>query len=264
MTNRELTIDVQGSPMPAYLARPDHESGAHPAVIILQEVFGMTPEVKRVTDLLASIGYVALAINYYHRINPQMNEPYTQEGHRNAFGAAARVRHDEAIEDVRAAMDWLNAQTFVKPGKIALWGMGFGATVGLWTASISQLCGAVLFYPTSVARETDPQVPLLLVFGERDYYVSQPEIDSMRQWLRASGTDVRLQIYPEVGHSFFRHGRPEAILEQQQYSDEAVAYAVADSWNLAQVFLREQFNRSPQGVTETGDIHTQRTPQVQS
>jgi len=61
-----VTVDVQGSSMPCYLARPDAD-GARPAVIVLQEIFGVNTEVKRIADLLASAGYVALAINYYHR-----------------------------------------------------------------------------------------------------------------------------------------------------------------------------------------------------
>ena len=91
MLSQDVSIPVDGSQMPAYIAGPDEKSGPHPAVIVLQEVFGLTPEVKRVTDLLANIGYVGAAINYYHRTNPQLNEPYTEEGNRDAFAAAATV-----------------------------------------------------------------------------------------------------------------------------------------------------------------------------
>jgi carboxymethylenebutenolidase len=265
MNGRDSSIPVGDSAMPVYLSRPDEGSGAHPAVIVLPEVFGFTPEVRRMTDLAASIGYVGLAINYYHRINPRMNEPYTSAGSRNAFAAAAQVRPQDVAADVNAAIDWLNAQPFVKGGLVAVWGCGFGATLGLQAASNTRLRGAVLFYPSSVSVEVDVQVPLLLVFGEEDYYVSRHDMNRICETLQRIGPDVRVQIYPEVGHSFFRHGRPEAIAEQARYSDEAVAYAVADSWNLVQRFLRDAFSGSPPPRSAvSGGIRTQHTPQARS
>ena len=274
MLSQDVSIPVDGSQMPAYIAGPDEKSGPHPAVIVLQEVFGVTPEVKRVTDLLANIGYVGAAINYYHRTNPQLNEPYTEEGNRNAFAAAATVTAQQLARDVVAAADWLNAQPFVKSGKIATWGFGFGATAAFVTSSLRELSGAVCFYPGNIANPMpsggeppiehvrDVAIPLLLVFGEKDYYVSRFEMDRIHEALTDAGKEFRMQIYPGVGHSFFRYGRPEAIAEVQEYSDEAVAQAVADSWNLVRVFLGEVFSRSPSRAAETGDIRTENTQSV--
>lgn len=276
MISQDIVIPVDGSSMPAYLARPEEGSGPHPAVIVLQEVFGFTPETKRVTELLASIGYVGLAINYYHRTNPQMNEPYTEEGNKRAFGAAASVSAENLSADVRAAVAWLNGQPFVKQGKIATWGFGFGASAAFAAADERELSGAILFYPTYLAgtmpaggtplleRAADVNVPLLVIFGEKDYYVSRYDMNRILQTLQASNKDVRMQIYPDVGHSFFRHGRPQAIAEMEPYSDEAVAHAVADSFDLVKSFLIDIFNRSPRRAAETGDIRTERTQSIQA
>jgi carboxymethylenebutenolidase len=270
----DINIPVGGSAMDAHIARPEEGSGPHPAVIVLQEVFGFTPEVKRVTELLPSIGYVGLAINYYHRTNPNMNLPYTEEGDRRAFEAAASVTAAQLNADVEAAVTWLNAQPFVRTGKIATWGFGFGGTAAFVTSCNTGLSGAICFYPMYIATPmpsggeapiehvSDVAVPLLLVFGEKDYYVPRHDMDRMNQVLTSAGKDFRMEIYPDVGHSFFRHGRPEAIAEVQRYSDEAVAQAVADSWNLVRAFLTDAFNRSRERAVETGDIHTQRTQSV--
>ncbi len=264
MIGSDVTLDVHGSSMAAYLARPEEGSGPHPAVVVLQEVFGFTPEVRRVSDLLASIGYVALAIDYYHEVNPGMAEPYTEAGNRNAFAAAARVGKDQICADVGAAIDWLNAQPFVRKGRIAVWGMGYGAALALECIGNAPLDGAVLFYPTRTELENTPSIPVLLMYGEADYYVSRADMQELTMKLQAGNPHSRVQIYPDVGHSFFRHGRPEAIAEQQSYSDEAVAQAVADSWNLAQAFLRQIFSGSAMRPSETGDIHMPRTQRVQS
>jgi dienelactone hydrolase len=107
-------------------------------------------------------------------------------------------------------------------------------------------------------------VPLLLIFGEQDYYVSRFDMDTIHQALSAAHKDVRMQIYPGVGHSFFRHGRPQAIAELQGYSDEAVAQAVADSWDLVKAFLMNIFTRPARRAAETGDIRKQHTQSVQA
>ncbi|MFN2448351.1 MAG: dienelactone hydrolase family protein [Candidatus Baltobacteraceae bacterium] len=262
MNSGEIAIPCGSAQLPAYLARPDEQSGPHPAVIVLQDVFGFTAEVKRVAELLASTGYVGLAIDYYHRTNPQMREPYTVEGSRNAFAAAAQVQAADTQADVLAALAWLNAQPFVKPGRVALWGMGFGAALGLQASSCAELCGAVLFYPTSLEVQAPPAIPLLALFGAHDYYVSRHQMESFAR--RIAPDAGRVQIYPEVGHSFFRLGRPQAVAEHRSYSDEAVAQAVADAWSLAQVFLRDIFSRSPLRAAVTGDIRTPHTQQSQS
>lgn len=276
MISQDVTIPLNGSTMRGYLARPQEGSGPHPAVIVLGEDFGFTPETQRVAELLASIGYVGLTINYYHRTDPNMSEPYTEDGNKRAFEAMARVTAQNLNQDVRAAVQWLNAQPFVKTGKIATWGFGFGATAAFVTSGIADLSGAILFYPTylttpmpsggepALDHASEVKVPLLLIFGEQDYYVSRFEMDRINQTLSASGKDARLQIYPNVGHSFFRHGRPQAVAELQRYSDESVAQAVADSFDLVKAFLIEIFNRGERRAAETGDIHTERTPQVRA
>ena len=273
MISQDVSIAVDGSQMPAYMARPEENSGPHPAVIVLQEVFGFTPETKRVTDLLASTGYVGLALDYYHRTNPRLSEAYTEDGNARAFAAASNVTASTFIADVGAAIEWLNSRPFVRTGKIATWGFGFGATGAFVASSLTQLSGAICFYPANVAvpmpgggeppidRAAESNVPLLLVFGEKDYYISRFDMDRIASSLDRAGKDARIQIYPDVGHSFFRHGRPEAIAEQQRYSDEAIAQAVADAWDSVRIFLRDVFSRTetPERAAETGDIRTERT-----
>lgn len=275
MISQDVIISVDGSQMPAYLARPEENSGAHPAVIVLQEVFGFTPEVRRITDLLASTGYVGLAIDYYHRDHPRLTEPYTEEGSKNAFAAAESVTAQTLTQDVNAAIAWLNQQSFVRQGRIATWGFGFGATAAFVTSSLTDLCGAICFYPGNIAtpmpsggeppidHAAEVAIPLLLLFGEQDYYVSRFDMDRIYNALTDAHKNFHMQIYPDVGHSFFRHGRPEAIVEQQRYSDEAIAQAVADSWDLVRNFLRDNLSRSGPRAAVSGGIRMRRTQPVQ-
>lgn len=246
VNSTQLQIDVDGSPMPAYLARPDAASGPHSAVIILQEIFGVNREVKRIADLVASAGYVALAPNYYHRTHPELNEPYTDEGLQRGFAAAGNVSRESLRKDVAACIQWLNQQTFVKPGKVATWGFCFGGAVAFVTAVLPGLKGAVCFYGGSIAKPMpdggaegladakDINVPLLLVYGGSDQWITVEDIERTREALESAGKEFQIQIYPDESHAFFRGS-------SDQLGTSSHSQAVADAWDLVRAFLKKIF-----------------------
>jgi carboxymethylenebutenolidase len=238
--SESVSIDVDGSAMPCYLACPD-EDGARPAVIVLQEIFGVNTEVKRISDLLAATGYVALAINYYHRTHPDLNEPYTQEGLQNGFAAAGQVTRATMKADLTAAIDYLNKQDFVKFGHIATWGFCFGGSVAFESATLAGLSAAVSFYGGSIAAPfpsgepealsdvADIRCPILLAFGGKDQYITPDMVGRITAALTAAHKRFRVQVYPDEDHAFFRDSSD--VLDSNQ--------DVADAWDLVQAFLKE-------------------------
>ncbi|PZR58316.1 MAG: hypothetical protein DLM50_04180 [Candidatus Meridianibacter frigidus] len=247
----EFSIPVDGSQMPAYLARPDPASGPHPAVIVLQEIFGVNKEVRRIADLLASAGYTGLAINYYHRTHPQLNEPYDPEGMERGFAAASKVSRETLRADVAAAIAWLDAQDFVKAGRIASWGFCFGGAVAFVTATLPDLAGAICFYggsiaapfpngePEGLADASQIRASLLLAYGEEDQWITAEQIERTRDALQSAGKNFQIQVYPRVGHAFFRDSSESMDPERPQ--DTQHAAVVADAWNLVQAFLKKVF-----------------------
>ena len=61
-----IDIDVDGSSMEGYLARPEEE-GSHPAVVVIQEIWGVNSHIQSVADRLPAQGYVGLAPAMFHR-----------------------------------------------------------------------------------------------------------------------------------------------------------------------------------------------------
>lgn len=243
MNSESVSITVDGSAMPCYLARPDAD-GARPAVIVLQEIFGVNTEVKRISDLLAATGYVALAINYYHRTDPELNEPYTQAGLQKGFGAAAKVTRATMRADILAAIDYLNAQDFVNFGHIATWGFCFGGSVAFESATYLGLSAAVSFYggmiaapfpsgePEALADVEAIRCPILLAFGGQDEYISPAMVGRIQAALTDAHKKFELQLYPDSGHAFFR--------DSSQDMDSSKD--VADAWDLVQAFLRQHLD----------------------
>jgi carboxymethylenebutenolidase len=237
--SQSVSIDVGGSAMPCYLARPDGDE-KRPAVIVLQEIFGVNTEVKRIADLLASTGYVAFAINYYHRTHPDLNEPYTQEGLQNGFAAAGNVTRATLRADVSAAMDYLNAQDFVTFNHVATWGFCFGGSVAFVTATLPGLCGAVCFYggsiaapfpsgePEGIADAAEIRCPLLLVYGGKDSYIPAEAVARTTKALTDAHKHFQLQVYPDQDHAFFRDSSDDLDSSED----------VADAWDLVQAFFK--------------------------
>jgi carboxymethylenebutenolidase len=230
--------------MPAYLARPEDET-PRPAVIVLQEIFGVNTEVKRITELVASAGYVGLAINYYHRTHPELDEPYTQEGLQNGFAAAGAVTRAGLTADLGAAVAWLDAQPFVRAGHIATWGFCFGGTVAFFSATLPGIAAAIPFYgghisnalpsgePAMLADAAAVRAPLLLAFGGRDEYIPPEAIDAIRSGLTDAGKAFEIDVYPDQGHAFFRES--SHALE----TTDATGQAVAQAWERVRAFLKQ-------------------------
>ncbi|HXP93183.1 MAG TPA: dienelactone hydrolase family protein [Candidatus Binatia bacterium] len=241
MQSRELIIDVDGNPMECYLAAPERAKPA-PAVIVLEGIYGFDDEMRRVTDLVASAGFVGLAINYFYRTHPQYRQEFSPEGRQRGNQALRTVTKEGLRHDVAAARDWLNEQEFVDFGKIATWGFGFGGTVAFITATLPGIRGAVVFYGQSIddtmpsgepAPITDAKAiraPLLLVFGGLDEQITSNDIATITSRLTDEGKRFDVQVYPTVGHSFFREGVASVTLRE-----------IADAWDRVQAFLRKRF-----------------------
>ena len=227
MITTRLTITAPGGPMPAYLARPSANK-PKPAVIVLEGVYGFDDEMRRMTDLVASAGYVGLAIDY-------LRGKGVPDGFRSATVA----------NDVAAARDWLNEQNFVDRGDIAVWGFGIGGSVAFMAASLPGLRASIAFYGQSIAKSLPDgadapikyaeqiRAPLLLVFGGRDDLVTADDVQRIRTRLDAAGKRYDIEIYPNVGHSFFR-----------QDTDTVATREIADAWDRVQAYLQRALARA--------------------
>ena len=223
MITETTTINGPRGPMPAYIARLDDRP--RPAVIVLEGIYGFDAELRRITDLVASAGYVGCAIDYLRGED------------------VAKGFHTATMEDDLAmTRDWLNEHSYVAHGKIAAWGFGVGGAVAFIGAMLPGMSAAIAFYGQSITKglpdggdapikDADKiRTPLLLVYGGADTEVTQAEIDRIRTRLSAAGKTADVQIYPSVGHSFFR-----------QDLGTIASREIADAWDRVVSFLRRSF-----------------------
>jgi carboxymethylenebutenolidase len=230
-------IDVSARKMPAYLARPCGEM-RHPAIVVLEGLYGFDDEVRRVTDLVASVGYVGLAINYFYRLDPHFSEPFTPAGQACGIEATKSIHVHELQADLEATRDWLMRQPYVDPERIGAWGFGFGGAAAFSAACIPGYQVVAAFYPQSIGKPMpsgDPapidgagslRAPMLLFFGGRDEMIKRDEILELRRKLKEASKRCDVQLCETVGHSFFR--------------DQSLTHAseIADAWERVQAFFK--------------------------
>jgi carboxymethylenebutenolidase len=223
MITEKTTINGPRGPMPTYIARRDDTP--RPAVIVLEGIYGFDDELRRITDLVGNAGYVGCAIDY-------LRGQDVAQGFHTATMA----------DDIAITRDWLNEQKYVAHGKIAAWGFGVGGAVAFIGATLPGMSAAIAFYGQSITKglpdggdapikDADAiRTPLLLVYGGADTEISQAEIDRIRTRLNAAGKSADVQIYPTVGHSFFRQDLGTVATRE-----------IADAWDRVVSFLKRSF-----------------------
>jgi carboxymethylenebutenolidase len=160
----------------------------------------------QVTHILADGGYVAVAPDLFHREGPDRKD--------DPPGRKSRLRDDEVIKDVNAALGYLRENKQVNRARLGIVGFCMGGRVVYLMASASpDLRAAVMYYggDTMVAWgggsspfERTPQIrcPILGHFGEEDQNPSPADMRKLDAELTRHGKAHEFHSYAGVGHAF--------------------------------------------------------------
>src|ERR671919_2467707 len=126
-----------GGKTDGYLSIP--VSGSGPAVVVIQEWWGLVDHIKDVCDRFAEEGFVALAPDLYHGKSTKSPD--------EAGKLMMAMRIDEAERDLSAAVDYLETQDSTTSEKVGVVGFCMGGALALYTATKNSKIGAcVVFY----------------------------------------------------------------------------------------------------------------------
>jgi carboxymethylenebutenolidase len=180
-----------------YLAAPSG-NGKKPAIIVIQEWWGLNDFVKAKADAFAREGYVALAVDLYR------GKVATDAD--TAHQLMRGLPEDRAIRDLKSAVAYLKTRPDVDGKKIASigWCMGGGYSLGLALAEPT-LSGSVINYGrlvTDDATIASLRVPLLGNFGGKDQGISPDSVREFERKAKAAGKSIDFKIYTDAGHGF--------------------------------------------------------------
>ncbi|MQF82697.1 dienelactone hydrolase family protein [SAR202 cluster bacterium AD-802-E10_MRT_200m] len=205
-----------GDSIGAFLVQPIGH-GPSPAVIVIEEAFGLVEHIKEVARHFANQGYVALAPELYSREGPpDPNDMST------VMPKMMSLPDVQAIADLEGATRYLNGLSSTS-NKIGVIGFCSGGRQSLMfacnstniNAAVDCYGGFIIQSEPTKARPVAPismvenlNCPLLGLFGEEDQNPSSEDISKLGSILTENGKVFEFHSYPDAGHGFFADYRP--------------------------------------------------------
>jgi carboxymethylenebutenolidase len=201
-----IDFKSNGGTASGYLASPSTNRG--PGVLVIQEWWGLIPQVKGVADMLAREGFNALAPDFYHGKSANIGEPD------NAQKLMMELDLEQAAKDARGAAQHLASHPNTSSKKVGVIGFCMGGMLALLTGTVaSDVVGAVVdCYGVPPRKKPDyaklKGVPVLGIFGGKDDHVMHalPELEAD---LKTAGATFEKIVYPDGDHGMLNEQRAD-------------------------------------------------------
>jgi carboxymethylenebutenolidase len=167
------------------------------SLVILQEIFGLTDQLKSVARYFARNGFDAIVPSLMDRAAPGTVVPFDQPD--RARELMTSIPLDAMLRDTAAAVREVD-----RGGGVVALGFCLGGGLALRAACEFPLAGAVSYYGTRLGSYLDnaPRCPVLFHFGATDTHSPPEVIEAVRKAIPSAET----HIYP-VGHAFANDAR---------------------------------------------------------
>jgi len=207
MSDTPLTITVDGGSFTAYVARPAAQIA--PAIIVIQEIFGVNAVMRAICDDLAAQGYLAVCPDLFWRIEPGVDiTDQSQAEWDKAFALFKAFDVEAGVADIAATIDLIRADKSCD-GKVGAVGFCLGGLLAYLTAVRTDSDASVGYYGVGIEKytaEADKLVrPLLLHIAEKDQFTPAPVQAQIIAALK-NHPQVEIHTYPGRDHAFARRG----------------------------------------------------------
>lgn len=195
------TLEGDG-PFSAYCARPEGAPSA--AIVVIQEIFGVNPGIRRKCDRLAEDGYLALAPDLFWRIEPGVElDPDVESEFERALDLMGRFDQDQGVKDIEATIR--HARHALGVEKVGVVGYCLGGRLAYMVAARTDADASVGYYAVGIdalLREKHAIArPLLLHVAGNDHFVPAEVQKAMHEGLD-DHPKVTLYDYPGLDHGF--------------------------------------------------------------
>jgi carboxymethylenebutenolidase len=205
-TSQRHTITTADGSFDAYEARPEG-AGPFPAVVVIQEIFGVNAVMRETCDWLATQGYLAVCPDLFWRIEPGIDITDQSEAEwKKAFALYNAFDVDRGIEDIQATISHVRAHPDCT-GKVGAIGFCLGGLLAYLTATRTDADASVAYYGVGIenrlAEAEALSRPLMLHIAEEDGFVPKPAQAQVRAALE-NRAGVQIHTYPGRDHAFTR------------------------------------------------------------
>lgn len=202
-----IRIQVNGGEMTAYLARP--AAAKAPAIVVLQEIFGVNAVMRDITDGLAAQGFLAVCPDLFWRIEPGVDITDQSEAEwKKAFALMNAFDAGQGVKDIAATIGRIRTDPACS-GRVGAVGFCLGGQLAWLTATRTDIDAAVAYYGVGieglVGEAANLRHPVMLHIAEADGFVPPPAQAAIRAGL-AGQPLVTIHTYPGRDHAFARIG----------------------------------------------------------
>lgn len=171
-------------------------------VVIIQEIFGVTDQLKGVADIYAAEGYEVAIPALFDRQAPGTVVPFDNPIPGRDLMMSSNL--DESLADIGAAVARLKQDG----GKVGVIGFCWGGGLAIRAAQKLDVDAAVSFYGTRLDQYLDSplKAPVQGHFGKTDDHTPQDVIDRTK----AALPEIELHMY-DAGHAFANDVRPAYV-----------------------------------------------------
>ena len=197
----EVTYSDETTEMKGYIAHNSSSTDKRPGILVVHEWWGHNDYSRMRADMLADLGYVALAVDMYG--DGKLAAHPEDAG---KFAGMVMQNIPEAKLRFEAALAELKNHPKVDSDKIAAIGYCFGGSVVLSMANAGLDIDAVAAFHSGVALPIMPSEDLkakvLVCNGADDPFISEESIASFKTKMDELEADYKYVSYEGVVHSF--------------------------------------------------------------
>ncbi len=207
-----------GQTISGYLAEPAQLAGA-PAIVVIQEWWGVNAQIRGVADRLAQAGYLALVPDLYRGQS-------TVEAEEAHHLMSALNFGDAAAQDIRGAAQHLKTLT---GGKVGVTGFCMGGALTLLSlACVPEFDAGVVWYgcpPLEYLTAANINAPMMGHWATQDEFFPIATVDALEAKLREAGVGFEFHRY--LAHHAFANetavgpGRIPAIQYDPVWAQQA-------------------------------------------
>ena len=226
---RETTVQYPSGnvTMKAFVAAPNTKD-RRPAVIVIQEWWGLTDHIKDIARRYAAEGYVAIAPDLYSRLGHALTTDAGEAGK-----LMNTLKQEDGLTDLNATVAYLTSVPEVDGTRIGVTGFCMGGSYALMLPCVnSAIKAAVPFYgqvPNPDAPLQKLSAPVLYLYGEDDGWITKADVQRLAAGLKKYNKPGEIKTYPGAPHAFFRDNDPSV------YRPEAAK----DAWGRTKAFFKQ-------------------------
>jgi len=214
----------------------DTDANGSPAVLLLQEIFGVGPYIRAVAERLVDAGYAVGAPDVFWHFHRNWEAEHDEAGLAASFGAMQQLDFRLATADCAAALAHLGdvAEGGQAPGVL---GFCLGGSLAFAVAAAAEPSVCVSYYgsvvPDMLGLIDEVQCPTLFHFGNADPFIPNEGIE--RVGAAIAGREGFVLNIENAGHAFDNH-------EAAMFYNQAAANA---AWAKTMAFLGQHLGRAP-------------------